>query len=398
MSIRFVRVLLVAFVIMCSAAAFAQVGLLITIAPPPLPIYEQPLCPGDGYIWTPGFWAYDSDVDDYYWVPGTWVLAPEIGFLWTPPYWAWGGDRFVFYEGYWGPLVGFYGGIYYDFGYFGVGYEGGRWENGRFLYNQAVNNVDITIVHNVYNAPVQRRAETRVSYNGGEGGINARPTPQEEAAARERHIPPVSVQNQHIQTARSNPQLRASVNRGKPEIAATPKPAAFNERGVVHAKAAGGSYTPPANRGVRGGGQPGGPSAGGARPENRPENNVRPGNNPSSRTSGGAGASAYSHVRDLPAPSRPTPAGNSKDDQKYQREQEKLYSQQQKERDKITRQQQKEDDRIAQQHNEQARQQMEQRHQQQTQQLQEKHLQQQQQMQQRMPPRPQPQPSRKPPQ
>src|ERR1700724_1036522 len=89
--------------IMCAipAASFAQisVGIAVRIAPPELPVYDQPLCPGEGYIWTPGYWAWDGE--DYYWVPGTWVLAPEVGFLWTPPYWAWGGSAFVFYDGYW---------------------------------------------------------------------------------------------------------------------------------------------------------------------------------------------------------------------------------------------------------------------------------------------------------
>src|ERR1700731_4829681 len=191
MSIRFIRTLLFGLVVLAaSAAAFGQVGLMITIAPPPLPVYEQPICPGDGYIWTPGYWAYDSDVDDYYWVPGTWVLSPEVGFLWTPAYWGWGGDRFVFYDGYWGPLVGFYGGINYGFGYFGVGFEGGRWDNDHFFYNRAVMNVNVTEIHNVYeDRTVVVNNVNRVSYNGGQGGINARPSPQEEAAARDRHIP-----------------------------------------------------------------------------------------------------------------------------------------------------------------------------------------------------------------
>jgi hypothetical protein len=26
--------------------------------PPPLPQYSQPLCPGNGYLWTPGYWSY----------------------------------------------------------------------------------------------------------------------------------------------------------------------------------------------------------------------------------------------------------------------------------------------------------------------------------------------------
>ncbi|HTY83228.1 MAG TPA: YXWGXW repeat-containing protein, partial [Silvibacterium sp.] len=42
--------------------------------PPPLPDYDQPPCPGDDYMWTPGYWDYAST--GYYWVPGVWVQAP----------------------------------------------------------------------------------------------------------------------------------------------------------------------------------------------------------------------------------------------------------------------------------------------------------------------------------
>src|ERR1700687_3575481 len=237
MQIRFIRTLLFALVVLCmSAASFAQigVGIVVNFAPPPLPVYEQPLCPEDGYIWTPGYWAYGDDFDDYYWVPGTWVLAPEVGFLWTPAYWGWGGEGFVFYEGYWGPVVGFYGGINYGFGYFGEGYEGGRWDNDRFFYNRSVNNVNETVVHNGYNTTVVAHNNTnRVSYNG---GVTARPTAQDQAAARAKHTPPVAAQTQHIQAARSEQQLRASVNQGKPPIAATQKPADFHGQAVVPAK------------------------------------------------------------------------------------------------------------------------------------------------------------------
>jgi hypothetical protein len=88
----------------------------------------------------------------------------------------------------------------------------------------------------------------RVSYNGGNGGINARPRPEEEAAAREKHIPPVAVQTQHAQAARANPQQRVSVNQGKPAIAATPKPGALNDRAAVPAKEAGAPYNPAVNK------------------------------------------------------------------------------------------------------------------------------------------------------
>ena len=69
-----------------SGTASAQVAVEFSVgfAPPPLPVYEQPICPGEGYIWTPGYWAWDDDDQDYYWVPGTWVEAPQVGYLWHP--------------------------------------------------------------------------------------------------------------------------------------------------------------------------------------------------------------------------------------------------------------------------------------------------------------------------
>jgi len=364
-----IRSLLFAVVMLSlSAASFAQIGVSITFGPPPLPVYEQPLCPGEGYIWTPGYWAYDYDEGDYYWVPGTWVLAPEVGFFWTPGYWGWAGEGFVFHEGYWGPRVGFYGGINYGYGYFGEGYEGGRWEHGHFFYNRSVNNVNVTEIHNVYNTTVSNRTENRISYNGGNGGINRRPTPEEEAAAHERHIPPVAVQTQHMQVARTDRELHASVNRGKPPIAATPRPGEFRGRDVVPAKQAGGSYNPPANRGTA--------QARGNAPGARPENNVpRPG--------------SAVHPRDLPPAERPAPpnSGNAKADRKYQQQQEKLFSRQEQERQKLQQRQDQEHQRIQKQNADQARtQEMEQRHQQQTQQLLQKHEQQQQRLQSRQQP------------
>lgn len=359
-------------VVMGTPAAFAQVGvgISVTFAPPAIPVYEQPVCPDEGYIWTPGYWAYDYDDADYYWVPGTWVLAPEVGFLWTPGYWGWGGDSFIWYEGYWGPQVGFYGGIVYGFGYFGEGYEGGRWDNGRFYYNRAVTNVNVTVIHNVYNTTVINNNTTvnRVSYNGGNGGTRARPTPQQEAASHERHIPPVAVQTQHAQAARSNPEQRASVNHGRPAIAATPKPGALRDRAAVPAREAGAPYNPPANRG---GGKPGA-------------------NRPGTET-GASRSSSPVHPNELPPRERPAPVntGNPKVDQKYQQQQEKLYAQQEKERQKLQQKQEQDHQRLAQQRADDTRkQQLEQRHQQQTQQLEQKHVQQQQHLQQRQQPPP----------
>jgi WXXGXW repeat (2 copies) len=197
----YVRWILIASMVLLGMAAqtFAQIGISVSFGPPALPVYEQPICPGDGYIWTPGYWAYGDG--DYYWVPGTWVMAPQVGFLWTPGYWGWGGNAFFFHEGYWGPRVGFYGGINYGYGYNGRGYEGGRWNNGHFYYNRSVTNVNVTVIHNVYNKNVSHNSYNRVSYNGGNGGLNARASSQQQAAAREHHIPPVAAQTQHVQAA-----------------------------------------------------------------------------------------------------------------------------------------------------------------------------------------------------
>ena len=193
---RTIRFLLGLLILAMPAALFGQIGVRIAIGPPMLPFYDQPICPVDGYLWTPGYWAYDDSISDYYWVPGTWVLAPEVGYLWTPGYWGWGNGGYFFNEGYWGPEVGFYGGINYGFGYFGEGYEGGRWDNGHFFYNRSVNNLDTTKNHNVYNATVENSTNgNRVSYNGGAGGHQARPNSEEEAAAQQRHIPAVACSN-----------------------------------------------------------------------------------------------------------------------------------------------------------------------------------------------------------
>ena len=214
----------------------------ITIAPPALPVYVQPEIPAPGYIWTPGYWAYGPL--GYYWVPGTWVLPPAAGLLWTPGYWGWRDGVYVWNGGYWGPRIGFYGGVNYGFGYGGVGYEGGYWNNGVFSYNRAVNNFGSTNITNVYNKTVVNNTNvTNVSFNGGSGGTTARPTPQEQAAAREQHVAATEAQVQHHQMASTNKALLASENHGRPPIAATSQPGEFTGKGAVAAKEPG--TTPP---------------------------------------------------------------------------------------------------------------------------------------------------------
>src|SRR5499427_8915068 len=218
------------------APAYAQdsIGIAVDVAPPPLPVYDQPPIPAPGYIWTPGYWAWGDDAG-YYWVPGTWVLPPEPELLWTPGYWGWNDSVYTFHEGYWGPEVGFYGGVSYGFGYTGEGYEGGYWRGGTFFYDRSVNNISNVQISNVYNKTVVVNNVTNVSYNRGAGGTTAQETPQQIAAAKQQHVPPTPQQTQHMQMAAKDPALSLNNNQGHPTIAATTHAAQLNGAGIVAA-------------------------------------------------------------------------------------------------------------------------------------------------------------------
>ena len=202
------------------AAGFASVNIAISVntPPPALPVYVQPAIPAPGYIWTPGYWAWGPA--GYYWVPGVWVMPPSVGVLWTPGYWGWSGGAYLFHPGYWGPHIGFYGGVNYGFGYTGYGFEGGYWRGGVFNYNRSVTNITNVNVTNVYNKTVIVNNVNRVSYNGGNGGINARASAQEQAAMNERHFEATQHQMAHEQAMRADRGQLYSANHGQPHTMA----------------------------------------------------------------------------------------------------------------------------------------------------------------------------------
>jgi hypothetical protein len=111
-----------------------------------------------------------------------------------------------------------------------------------------------------------------------------RPTGQQETLAHAQHVAPTALQVQHERMAAADPQLRASVNQGRPPIAATAWPAAFAGRGVEAARpvtAAGATARPvgaaarPAGTAGLAGAMPAEPSA--ARPALRgPGNEAHP--------------------------------------------------------------------------------------------------------------------------
>src|ERR1700689_500366 len=92
---------LAAVVFAMPAAMYAQVGVgfSIPLAPPALPVYDQPPCPTEGYLWTPGYWGYGAV--GYYWIPGVWVAPPRVGVLWTPGYWGYTGGIYSWNAGDW---------------------------------------------------------------------------------------------------------------------------------------------------------------------------------------------------------------------------------------------------------------------------------------------------------
>jgi hypothetical protein len=271
-----------------------SIGISVRIGPPPLPVYTQPVCPAPGYMWTPGYWAYDPE-NGYFWVPGTWVMAPSPGMFWTPGYWGWGGSAFLWHAGYWGPHVGFYGGVNYGYGYTGRGFEGGEWRGGTFFYNRSVANV--TNITNVYNRTViNNYSANRVSYNGGTGGLSARPTPGELAAAHDRHIEAIAAQREHEVGARSDRSQFAAVNHGAPGVAATGRPGDFRGGGVVHSTRAGGPVNPevyhasaPPHTNTYAGGRGANPGGGGNHPlmTAHPNAPVSHGAEPTARGGGG---------------------------------------------------------------------------------------------------------------
>jgi hypothetical protein len=207
------------------AATEVNVGIGISFGPPAIPVYAQPPAPAPNYIWTPGYWAWGPQ--GYYWVPGTWVMAPAPGLAWTPGYWSYDDGRYYWNAGYWAPQVGFYGGIDYGSGYYGNGYVGGGWQDGVYRYNTAVTNVNRTIIRNVYvdKTVIVNNVVNRVSYNGGPGGVGARPTLHDDWVEHmEHHDPATPTQVRHQVAAADHREFLAHVNHGDPKVAAVERP------------------------------------------------------------------------------------------------------------------------------------------------------------------------------
>src|SRR5439155_19462711 len=69
------------------------------------------------------------------------------------------------------------------------------------------------------NKDVVNTTGSRASFNG-PGGATAKPTAQEQAAAKAEHVPATPAQQSRVEAAKNNPALHVANNHGKPKAEA----------------------------------------------------------------------------------------------------------------------------------------------------------------------------------
>ena len=76
----------------------AQISVSITLAPPPLPVYEQPVLVQEGSLWAPGYWEWRGGA--HVWIPGRW-MGERHGYHWVPDRWDQVGGHWHHFPGHW---------------------------------------------------------------------------------------------------------------------------------------------------------------------------------------------------------------------------------------------------------------------------------------------------------
>ena len=77
--------------------ALAQVNFNITIAPPALQYEAVPAIP-PGYVWAPGYWAWNGD--RHLWVHGR-TIVQRVGYRWEPDRWEQRDRAYYRHPGHW---------------------------------------------------------------------------------------------------------------------------------------------------------------------------------------------------------------------------------------------------------------------------------------------------------
>lgn len=79
--------------------AFGQIHVYIGSAPPPIRYERRPPPPGEGFVWTDGYWGTQDG--EYVWVPGRWQQAPYAGAYWSHPHYDHYNQGWRMHEGHW---------------------------------------------------------------------------------------------------------------------------------------------------------------------------------------------------------------------------------------------------------------------------------------------------------
>ena len=90
--------LLLAFCLI-PAAALAQVGVVVRVAPPAPLVEAHDSPPHAGWVWVDGYHRWNGH--RYVWVHGHWVRPPHPGAVWVAHRWEHRGDGWVMVEGHW---------------------------------------------------------------------------------------------------------------------------------------------------------------------------------------------------------------------------------------------------------------------------------------------------------
>jgi len=92
-----VRSLLLSLALTVGTAAFAQVSFNLVVAPP-APQFEVVPAQPPGYVWAPGYWAWN--LDRHIWVRGRPMLL-RTGYRWEPDRWEQHNGNYVRQPGRW---------------------------------------------------------------------------------------------------------------------------------------------------------------------------------------------------------------------------------------------------------------------------------------------------------
>lgn len=82
-----------------TAPAVAQIGIYIGRTPPPLRRESRGPMPGQGYVWTDGYWGVHNG--RYVWVNGRWQRPPYEGAYYSHPHYDHYQQGWQMHEGHW---------------------------------------------------------------------------------------------------------------------------------------------------------------------------------------------------------------------------------------------------------------------------------------------------------